>query len=192
VQLRDWIEAEHAAVVDRFERSIGAVVPPDRWRDPAGRGGSSIVFLLFHAAYHADLAANAVIGGDDPLLSARRVDLGVAAFPPAAGLAEAEDAALRDALDLDALASYGAAVDEAVAGAIATAVGVDGSALRAIPDAGAALARAGVEEAAVPWLYSMWEGRPVSFFLQWEAIGHRLNHLGEMVSVRNRLGLSPF
>ena len=27
---------------------------------------------------------------------------------------------------------------------------------------------------------------------QWEAVGHELNHLGEMVAVRNRMGLSPF
>ena len=44
----------------------------------------------------------------------------------------------------------------------------------------------------MPWLYRMWEDKPVSWFVQWEAIGHRVNHVGEMVSVRNRLGLSPF
>ena len=44
----------------------------------------------------------------------------------------------------------------------------------------------------MPWLYAMWSAKPASWFVQWEAIGHRVNHLGEMVSVRNRLGLSPF
>ena len=44
----------------------------------------------------------------------------------------------------------------------------------------------------MPWLYRMWAGKPTTWFVQWEAIGHRVNHLGEMVSVRNRLGLSPF
>jgi hypothetical protein len=38
----------------------------------------------------------------------------------------------------------------------------------------------------------MWAGQPVSFFVQWEVVGHRLNHLGEMIAVRGRLGLSPF
>jgi hypothetical protein len=28
--------------------------------------------------------------------------------------------------------------------------------------------------------------------VRWACIGHVQNHLGEMVSVRNRLGLSPF
>ena len=52
--------------------------------------------------------------------------------------------------------------------------------------------RFGVDEADVPWLYTMWTAKPAAWFVQWEAIGHRVNHLGEMVSVRNRLGLSPF
>ena len=44
----------------------------------------------------------------------------------------------------------------------------------------------------VPWLYSMWADQPTAFYVRWEATGHRLQHVGEMVSVRNRLGLSPF
>lgn len=62
----------------------------------------------------------------------------------------------------------------------------------AVPDRAAGLAGAGIDEAAVPWLYRMWDTKPASFFVQWEAIGHRVNHVGEMVSVRDRLGLSPF
>jgi len=55
------------------------------------------------------------------------------------------------------------------------------------------LARFGnVPVEAVPWLHAMWTGKPVSWFVGWECSGHVLNHIGEMVSVRNRLGLSPF
>ena len=42
------------------------------------------------------------------------------------------------------------------------------------------------------WLFSMWSGRSVSWFVQWPIIGHGNAHVGEAVSVRNRLGLSPF
>ena len=45
---------------------------------------------------------------------------------------------------------------------------------------------------AVPWLYGMWAAKPMGWIVQWEAIGHVQGHLGEMVSVRGRLGLSPF
>jgi hypothetical protein len=69
---------------------------------------------------------------------------------------------------------------------------VDVASLEEVPASGAGLERAGIDEGAVPWLYRMWDGKPASWFVQWEAIGHRVNHVGEMVSVRNRLGLSPF
>ncbi len=62
-----------------------------------------------------------------------------------------------------------------------------------MPDAAKGLDElAGVAEEAAPWLFRMWDGKPASFFVSWEDIGHGLNHLGEMVSVRNRMGLSPF
>jgi hypothetical protein len=62
-----------------------------------------------------------------------------------------------------------------------------------VPPTGTRIAElAGVTPEAVPWLHSMWTGKPNAWFLQWEAIGHRQGHLGEMVSVRSRLGLSPF
>ena len=42
------------------------------------------------------------------------------------------------------------------------------------------------------WLHDMWTDKPVGWFVQWECIGHGHTHVGEMVSVRNRMGLSPF
>ncbi len=51
---------------------------------------------------------------------------------------------------------------------------------------------AGVRPEVVPWLHAMWEGKPVSWFVQWEAVGHGINHVGEMIAVRGQLGLSPF
>jgi hypothetical protein len=38
----------------------------------------------------------------------------------------------------------------------------------------------------------MWAGKPMSFFVRWEVIGHLANHTGEMIATRNRMGLSPF
>jgi hypothetical protein len=189
VELRDWIAEEHANTQTRFEQSVVAAVPLERWTDPAGEGGSSIAFLAFHAAYHADLAINAVLAGSQPELAEHRAALDVEGMPGAIGLAEAEPAELTEALDLDALLDYVGAVHRAGARCLEQ---IDPATLGRIADGAAGLARAGVDEAAVPWLYRMWDGKPASWFVQWEAIGHRVNHLGEMVSVRNRLGLSPF
>ena len=189
MRLRDWIVDEHAAVDARFEQSVVAVVPPERWTNPAGAGGSSIAFLAFHTAYHEDLAVNVVLRGVAPILQAHRTALGLDGAARSLGLAEAEPPGLAGAVDLDGLRAYGRAVHEATAAHLST---LDVTSLDTPAPGPAGLAAAGVEEADVPWLYRMWDGKPAGWFVQWEAIGHRVNHVGEMVSVRNRLGLSPF
>lgn len=194
MDLREWIVAEHASVLDRFQRSIVEIVPPELWKEPAGEGGSSIAFLAFHTSYHEDLAVNAVLRRAAPLLADARAGLGLAAAAAALGLAESEPTELTEALDLVALLDYVHSVHSATHDWISSLSTSAVDELLTVPDAGgpAGLERAAVPEADVPWLYRMWSGKPAGFFLQWEAIGHRINHLGEMVSVRNRLGLSPF
>jgi len=189
MDLRAWIVAEHAAVLGRFERSVAAVVPPERWRDAAGEGGSSIAWLAVHTAYHEDLAVNVAVRGGAPVMAEWRAALGLDSIPPSVGLGEAEAPELTRAVDLDALRRYVTAVHERTASWLAA---VDLDTLDQRPASTAALAAAGISAADVPWLHAMWEGQPASWFVQWEAIGHRVNHVGEMVSVRNRLGLSPF
>lgn len=170
-------------------RSVVDVVPEERWRDGVGDGGSSIAYLLFHVTYHADLAVNAVLRGAGPLVGTWRDRLGLTPHPAHAGLGEAEDVAVTADVDIDGLVGYAHRVQESGAELFEE---IDLARLGDVPAAGEALERAGVTEAAVPWLHAMWSGKPASFFVQWEAIGHRINHVGEMVSVRNRLGLSPF
>lgn len=188
--LRDWIIDEHAAALARFEQSVVAVVPIERWTDPVGAGGSSIAWLAFHTAFHEDLAVNAVLRRRDTMLRTRRTELGLDAVPGSVGLGEAEQPDLTAALQLDALPRYLRAVHDDTAAWLATLSGVELD--RADAGGPAGLARAGIPEADVPWLHRMWDAKPAAWFVQWEAIGHRVNHLGEMVSVRNRLGLSPF
>jgi len=189
VDLRDWIATEHGSAAARFEQSVVAHVPLERWTETAGDGGSSIAFLTFHVAYHEDLAVGAVLGGGTPVLTSWHRRLGLDGLAPHVGLAEAEPADLTAALDVQQLLGYATAVGRATSSWLD---GVDIATLDARPDAAAALSTTGVDEAAVPWLYAMWAGKPATWFVQWEAIGHRVNHVGEMVSVRNRLGLSPF
>lgn len=191
MELREWIASEHASVLTRFEQSVGAHVPYEFWKD--GRGGSSIAWLVFHTTLHADLAVNSVLRGEPTVIDRARRELGLAGIPSAAGLGETEVPELTEALDLDALGDYLQTVHAGVQTWIERAPEqVFAADLDAPADGRAGLDRAGIAEADVPWLYRMWTGQPASFFLQWEAIGHRVNHVGEMVAVRNRLGLSPF
>jgi len=189
VDLRAWITAEHEGLRERFAGAIAAHVPPARWREQAG-GGSSIAWLVLHGAWHEDLAMTAAVQGQPPLMLRWRGDVGLAGVEPAGGLGEAEDPDITAALDLEAVAAYAGAVHDGTAHWLA---GVDLAVLPDVPPAGTRISElAGVTADAVPWLHSMWAGKPTAWFLQWEAIGHRQGHLGEMVSVRSRLGLSPF
>ena len=190
VDLQTWIETDHASVTSRFNSAIANHVPVDRWKETPPGGGSSIAWLLMHMTFHEDLALNTAIRNHAPLIDQHRSALGIAHLPNAAGLSETEDRAVTMALDLDQLRVY---------------VGVDTTttsewlghlsmmALDSIPTASwqlehkAALAPLGLE-----WLHAMWDAKPVSWFVQWECVGHRHGHLGEMIGIRGRLGLSPF
>jgi hypothetical protein len=66
-------------------------------------------------------------------------------------------------------------------------------ALDTIPDTPRRLEhRAGLDPELFPWLFQMWTGRPVHWLVQWPMLGHGNAHVGEAISIRNRMGLSPF
>ena len=172
-----------------MDRGVLALVPVDRWREHVNGGGSSIAWLLFHVASHHDLAAALVMGGA-PLREARRTTLGLDGLDPVVGVGEAEVADVADALDPVALEAYVRDVHDRTATWLRD-VDLDG--FDVTPDSATFLADvAGISAGDAPWLHSMWAGRPAGWFVQWETIGHGHTHVGEMVSVRNRMGLSPF
>ncbi len=104
-------------------------------------------------------------------------------------MAEAEDLDLVPKLDPEAVGEYYLAViDETLRWAADGDLGV----LDTEPDSSRALERIGTPRDRFDWLYSMWDGKPAVFFLAWEAPAHGYNHMGELVSIRNRMGLSPF
>jgi hypothetical protein len=190
VDLPSWIAAEHANVRDRIRQQVLGRVPLER-RDERPDGSSSIAWLLWHLTRHQDVAVHAVVlGGDDVLHRggwAARV--GAAGFAPGTGLSEGDDRAAAAALDLEALDAYVDAVWDATAAWLASVSPAD---LDRVPDAPAALARLEVPDTDYDWLYRMWDGKPVAFHVQWETVGHGFNHLGEMVHLRNAMGLGGF
>lgn len=187
MDLRRWIDDELALVADRVTTQVLDLVPLERRSEPIG-AGSSITFLLWHIARHHDLAINTALLGRSQVL-ADHPSVAAGAVPVWAGLPEAEDHDLTATLDPHAVASYHSAVIDSTRAWLADA---DLDILDWAIDAPAALAAAGVDEAGFPWLHRMWSGKTGAFFVQWEAVGHQVNHLGEMVAVRNRMGLSPF
>ena len=190
MDLREWMTAEHTDVGNRFTDGVASRVPLDRWTEHPDAGGSCLAQLLFHVSLHADMALQAVICAKSPLVNSWRDRLGLTNLLPHKGLPEAEDAGVVANIQVPHLLHYAAAVHTETAAWIATA---DLTQLDEIPPASERLRKYGlVSVDSVPWLHAMWTDKPVSWFIQWECIGHVLNHLGEMVAARNRMGLSPF
>jgi hypothetical protein len=191
VDLRGWVVGEHAAVRDRIRQQVLGRVPRER-RDERPDDSSSIAWLLWHLTRPQDVAVHAVVRGGADVLHAGgwAARVGATGFAPGTGLSEGDDRAAAAALDLDALDGYVDAVWDATA-SWRTSADLTAE-LDRVPDAPGALARLGVSDADYDWLYRMWDGKPVSFHVQWEAVGHGFNHLGEMVHVRNAMGLGGF
>lgn len=190
MDLKTWIDTDHASIATRFESAIVGHVTQRHWKSHSD-GGSSIAWLVFHMTYHHDLALNTAIRNHPPLLAEHRDAIGLGRFDPSAGLSESEDREVTAALRLDELRTYVDAVD---AGAQAWIDHISIMALDSIPEASWRLEhKAGIPaDGPLSWLHAMWAGKTVAWFVQWECIGHRHAHVGEMVGVRNRLGLSPF
>ena len=181
----------------RFENAIVTHVPQTRWKNDDGAlgappaCGSSIAWLLFHMTYHQDLALNTAVRNHDPLLAEHRAALGLSGFAPGAGLSESEDRDVTAALNLTELRSYATTVAATTAAWIAD---VPMMAFDTIPASSYRLEHIAGIPADGPWkwLHAMWNDKPVAWFVQWECVGHGHTHVGEMTSIRNRMGLSPF
>ena len=111
--------------------------------------------------------------------------LGLDGLAMAAGLDEHDLLEFHPGVDVPAIIAYADAVNDATASWLAT---IEAAALDVVPPASQRLTEAGFAEPSVAWVHTRWTGKPVSWFVQWEAIGHGLLHHGEMAALRARLG----
>lgn len=190
MDVHTWIANDLESVRSKLTDSVLSVVPRRRWVEQIDDGGSSIAHLLLHVARHQDLAVSTAVRDHPPLFFAHRAALGLDGTPSSAGLAEREDAALTADLLTDPLLHY---LDAVFAATQAWLDRVGTMALDTVPDTGRRLAdKADLSVDDVGWLHRMWADRPVWWLVQWPVIGHGHAHVGEAISVRNRMGLSPF
>ena len=189
MELRTWIVGDLVSLRQRLAGGVLARIPADRRAERVDGGGIAPTYILWHLARHHDVAVNRVLRGVDEVVDGWTDRLGVA-DDLWRGLAEGEDSELVTVLDPEAVEGYTLAVLDH------TRSWLDGADLTALDrppnDTDEALTALGAPEDRMDWLYDMWRGKPASFFLSWEAIGHGVNHLGELTSIRNRMGLSPF
>lgn len=188
MDLRNWIIGDLRSLRAKLDGGVLGLIPPERRTERADGGGIAPVYVLWHLARHHDVAVNGVLRGAGEVVEGWTDRLGIGE-DLWRGLAEGEDADLVDVLDPESVGTYALEVCDATAGWL------DQHGLPPMdqqPDTTAALRAIGTPEDRFDWLYSMWEGKPTAWFLQWSAVGHGFNHLGELVSIRNRMGLSPF
>lgn len=188
VDLHSWIAADLDSLRNRLAGGVFSIIPAERMTERVDDGGIAPVYVAWHTARHHDLAVNGVLRRAPEVLDDWADRVGVTG-ETWRGLAEAEDLELVPQLDPEAVGQYLLAVIEESAAWVTDA---DLAVLDATPDSSAALRRVGTPEDRFDWLYAMWAGKPGTFFLSWEAVGHGYNHLGELISIRNRMGLSPF
>lgn len=193
MELRTWIVGDLVSLRQRLTGGVLARIPVDRRAERVDGGGIAPTYILWHLARHHDVAVNRILRGIDEVVADWTGRLGVT-DDLWRGLAEGEDGELVEALDPEAVEGYVLAVLDETRSWLDEA---DLSLLDRPPtdtglDTDGALAALGAPEDRIGWLYDMWRGKPASFFLSWEAIGHGVNHLGELTAIRNRMGLSPF
>jgi hypothetical protein len=188
VELVDWIIGDLTSLRQRIGSGFIDQVPAIRWTETVDGGGVAPLYVAWHTARHHDVAVNGVVRSTPQVLDAWSDRVGVHR-DTWRGLAEGEDHDLVAALDPTMVGGYLLAVlDTSIEWLTAEPL----PDLTRVPDAAAALASMGTPKDRFDWLYAMWGDKPVQFFLSWEAIGHGYNHLGELLSLRNRMGLGRF
>jgi hypothetical protein len=190
MDLLHWIATDLAAVRAKLTDSVMALVPHERWHEQADGGGTTIAGLLLHVARHQDLAVQVAVRAHAPLFAEHRDALGLAEAPDGVGLSESEDREHTALVSPEALVHYVDAVFDATADWLAH---LGTLVLEHTPDTSGHLEQhAGITTADFPWLHRMWGDRPIWWLVQWPVIGHANAHVGEGISIRNRMGLSPF
>jgi hypothetical protein len=186
VELITWIRQEHDGLQARLHDWFIVDVPLDRWVERPGGEGASMAWLVLHASVHQDIAVNVAARGVAPVAASHWNGLGLVGLAVTAGLDEHDLLERHPDVDVPAIIAYADAVNEATAAWLAT---IDPVALDAVPPASQRLTDAGFTDTSVAWVHARWSGQPVSWFVQWEAIGHGLLHHGEMAALRARLGV---
>ena len=170
--------------------SVVRLVKADRWHEQADGGGTTLAGLLLHVARHQDLAVNVVIRNHEPLFFEHRQALGLDLEGVGVGLPEQENRAATALVSPESVVQYATAVFDATAEWLSQ---LGSLVLDIEPNSSYRLTnRAGLDPDEYPWLFSMWAGKQLWWFVQWPVIGHGHAHVGEAIGLRNRMGLSPF
>lgn len=193
VDIIRWIRGQHRGVRFTFETQVFGAVPPERLTERPGGVGNSILWLMWHVSRTEDLMVNSLIRGAPQLLieDGWGERMGVEVAHIGTGMADDEVEGFALKLKPEAVDEYWRAVATTTSEWLKT-IGPDD--LDAVPDFDARLAEippvlaTGSSGPAIDFF----KGRPVAFLLGGPVISHGYIHVGEMASIRGRLGLQAW
>ena len=178
MDLRNWLVSDASDIRRRLQGQVLDIVPAEL-RDARPGGGNSITWGLFHVTTHAELALATL--NQSPVA-------GEGFLHEWGGLEESEPEWSTDLDPLEVEVRVVEVIDRIVDLLEQQSLDELDEPIR-VADA---FERAGVNPDHYAWLARMWTDQSNSFLVRWPLLGHVGNHIGELVAVRNRLGLSPF
>jgi hypothetical protein len=184
----DWVLAELRALSAAYDFDIGAAVPRDLLTARPPGAENSIAWLSWHLARCEDVAINAVVRGEPQVLHSNgwAGRLGISDARIGTGFSPQDVRRIEDALDIGALAAYASTVRASTVSWLETTPPLD-----VIPNVDERLAMSGsIVPAEGAWILQEWTGKPARYFLRTVLIAHGYMHLGEMRSIRGRLGIN--
>jgi hypothetical protein len=181
-----WIRQEHSALGPRLHDWFVSEIPQERFTERAGGIGCSAAWLVLHTTVHQDAGVTVAARGLAPVAADHWAHLGLGDLHWSVPLNEPDQLDVHPSVDVRAVLDYADAVNASTA---AWLDNLRADELDTVPPTASRLAEAGVVDPAVAWVAQRWAEKPVSWLVQWEAIGHTLLHQGELAALRVRLGL---
>ncbi len=188
MDLCSWIASDLESLKMRLSGGVLQHIPLERRHERLNELTVAPTYALWHMSRHHDIAINLMLRDSQEVVVGWTERLGIDG-DLWRGLAEGQDQELVDTLDPEAVEGY--ALD-LISNTVDWLGSSDPGDLDRFPDTTAVLDSLETPHDRFGWLYNMWDGKSALFFLQWETVGHGYNHLGELMSIRNQMGLSPF
>jgi len=188
MDLMKWIIAQHRGVRAAFNMTVSSMVTPDQMKERPGGEGNSIAWVMWHMARTEDVIINAMILGEPQLLDSGgwSAKIGIDDQRIGTGFDDNEVEDFCRVVDVKTLDLYWQAVAESTTTWLKS---IDPARLDEKPDADAVAAALpegtfGPNNAGL----QVWAGSSAGRLVGGPIISHGYMHVGEMTTIRSRLG----
>lgn len=188
MELMKWIIAQHRGVRGAFNATVSSMVTHDQMKVRPGGEGNSIAWVMWHMARTEDVIVNGIIRRQPQLLDqdAWASKIGIDDQRIGTGFGDDEIEDFGKAVDVAALDSYWQVVAES---STAWLKSIDAAQLDDLPDTDSVASELpegtfGANNAGLQF----WGGSSTGRLIGGPIISHGYMHVGEMGTIRSRLG----